>query len=114
MDFSQPVIITSQFLGKTVSVEFPSVLDSDMIAAVKKLNDERVSVRQGQAIVDSYGPRLRFFNKMAQCITEGIDIPEAETDWKRLVPPQIKSDMVAQLENATSVVPDEEGNSDAA
>lgn len=110
MDFTQAVIITSRFLGKSVSVRFPSVLDPEMTTAVKKLNDDRISVKQGQAVVDSYGPRLRFFNKMAEEIVSGIDIPEGSTDWKRLVPPQIKADMVAQLEAATSVDPEEEGN----
>ncbi len=112
MDYTKPVVVSTNYLGNVVSVQFPSVLDEGMQRAITELNTKRVKVdRQGKGQIQSFALRVKFFDDHALKVVEGVDVPKTG-DFRKLIPVAIKDDLVAQIESADSVSEAEEGNSE--
>ena len=109
MDYTNPVVITTEYLGNEVDIQFPAPLDSEMQKGIKDLQKKRTTTR-GRNVEINHQASVDFFNNHAQKIVGGIEVPEGEASWKSLVPRAVKVDMAGQFVEATSVGEKEAGN----
>lgn len=115
-DFSQPLKVSTTYLDTSIEATFPSVLDEKMQKGIARLHNNKIQYsRGGKAKINAFDQRCQFFDRYCIGIL-GIDPPEGVTDeefktgFAKFVPSPAKEDLVSQIENASSIDEEDEGN----